>query len=134
MVLQFLFMAIDRTVYVGQEWVLARWTSATENPVVMLGLEFPPQSDGFAAQTEYVKVYAGLLLAMVVAVLVRSEWAVTGGARAGKRVFETMLSSVLLAPMSYYESQPTGRLLNRFTYDTEVNDVVLTQVSRIACI
>ncbi|CAJ1954764.1 unnamed protein product [Cylindrotheca closterium] len=127
LVLQVIFMAIDRTVYVATEWVLARWTSATVNPVVMLGWEFPPQSDGFSAQTEYVKVYAILLVTMVVAVTVRSEWAVTGGARAGKHVFESMLSSVLMAPMSYYESQPTGRLLNRFTYDTEVNDVVLTQ-------
>jgi len=127
MVLQVLFMAIDRTVYVATEWLLARWTSATENPVVMLGLEFPAQSDGFSAQTEYVQVYVILLCVMIVAVLVRSEWAVTGGARAGRHVFESMLSSVLLAPISYFESQPTGRLLNRFTYDTEVNDVVLTQ-------
>ena len=52
---------------------------------------------------------------------------VTGGFRASRRVFETMLQSILHAPMSYFETTPIGRLLNRFTYDMEVIDVVLTQ-------
>lgn len=39
-----------------------------------------------------------------------------------------MLSSVLRAPVSYFETVPMGRVLNRFTYDTDVNDVTLTQV------
>jgi ABC-type multidrug transport system fused ATPase/permease subunit len=30
--------------------------------------------------------------------------------------------------MSYFETVPMGRILNRFTYDTDVNDVTLTQV------
>jgi ABC-type multidrug transport system fused ATPase/permease subunit len=38
-----------------------------------------------------------------------------------------MLSRVLFAPISYFESTPMGRTLNRFTYDTEVVDVTLTQ-------
>jgi len=46
---------------------------------------------------------------------------------AAKRVFFSMLGSVLLAPMSYFETTPMGRILNRFTYDIEVIDIVLTQ-------
>jgi ABC-type multidrug transport system fused ATPase/permease subunit len=38
-----------------------------------------------------------------------------------------MLASVLRAPLSYFESQPQGRILSRFTYDMEVVDVILTQ-------
>ena len=38
-----------------------------------------------------------------------------------------MLERVLHAPMSYFETTPMGRILNRFTYDTEVIDVTLTQ-------
>ena len=36
----------------------------------------------------------------------RSEWAVTGGCRATRNVFYSMLSSVLRAPMSYFETTP----------------------------
>lgn len=51
----------------------------------------------------------------------------TGGERTARTVFNAMLSRVLLAPMSYFESTPMGRVLNRFTYDTEVIDIMLTQ-------
>jgi ABC-type bacteriocin/lantibiotic exporter with double-glycine peptidase domain len=38
---------------------------------------------------------------------------------------ERLLSRVVRLPMSFFDSQPTGRLLNRFTKDTEAVDVAL---------
>ncbi len=38
-----------------------------------------------------------------------------------------MLASTLKAPLSYFESTPTGRLLNRYTYDMEIADLSLTE-------
>lgn len=128
MSLQILFMGIDRLVYVAVEWFLAKWTAAADGPVDILGIEFPPQTDGISAQAEYLRVYATLIVVSFVATALRSEWAVTGGGRATRNVFATMLSSVLRAPMSYFETVPMGRILNRFTYDTDINDVTLTQV------
>ena len=128
MSLQLLFMTIDRCAYVAVEVFLARWTSAAEEPITIFGIEFPAQTDGFEAQARYVKVYLGIILVSVLATFVRSEWAVTGGGRATRNVFYSMLSSVLHAPMSYFETVPMGRILNRFTYDTDINDVNLTQV------
>jgi len=52
---------------------------------------------------------------------------VSGGARAAKGLFSSMTTNVLLAPMSYFETTPLGRILNRFTYDVEVLDVTLTE-------
>ncbi len=128
MSLQLLFMAIDRLVYVGVEWFLAKWTSAADGPITILGLDFPAQTDGISAQAEYLKVYAILIAVSFIATAIRSEWAVTGGGRATRNVFATMLSSVLKAPMSYFETVPMGRILNRFTFDTDINDITLTQV------
>jgi ABC-type multidrug transport system fused ATPase/permease subunit len=52
---------------------------------------------------------------------------VTGGARAAKQVFSSMLSRTLGCPISYFEQTPLGRVLNRYTFDMEVVDVTLTQ-------
>jgi ABC-type multidrug transport system fused ATPase/permease subunit len=79
-------------------------------------------------QAQYLTVYSSIILVSVIATAFRSEFAVTGGTRATKNVFYSMLKSVLRAPMSYFETVPMGRILNRFTYDTDINDVTLTQV------
>merc|ERR1712166_1307170 len=87
-----------------------------------------PQIDGLSAQYQYLKVYAIIVAISLFSTALRSEFTVTGGVRATKNVFNGMLGSVLRAPMSYFETVPMGRILNRFTYDTDVNDVTLTQV------
>jgi ABC-type multidrug transport system fused ATPase/permease subunit len=121
-------MAIDRFAYVAVEWFLALWANGAYEPVNVLGFEFPPQSDGYSAQSLYLKVYFTINFVSIFSTAIRSEFAVTGGVRATKNVFNSMLASVLRAPMSYFETVPMGRILNRFTYDTDVNDVTLTQM------
>jgi ABC-type multidrug transport system fused ATPase/permease subunit len=127
-VTQLLLMTIDRFVYIMVEWFLTRWTSAAYEPINIFGIELPAQTDGISAQAQYLKVYVSLILVSVFFTFLRSEWAVTGGSRATRNVFYSMLSCVLRAPLSYFETVPMGRILNRFTYDTDVNDVTLTQV------
>ena len=125
--LQVFLMTIDRFAYVAVEFFLARWTSAVDGPITILGVSFPAQTDGYSAQAHYVKVYLAILFVSIFATFLRSEWAVTGGGRAARVVFDRMLASVLRAPMSYFETVPMGRILNRFTYDVDVIDVTLTQ-------
>merc|ERR1712226_919147 len=93
-----------------------------------MGIQFPAQTDGTSAQGQYLRVYLSLILVSFFATAIRSEWAVTGGGRATRNVFQSMLTSVLKAPISYFETVPMGRILNRFTYDTDINDITLTQV------
>jgi ABC-type multidrug transport system fused ATPase/permease subunit len=127
---QLLFMAVDRLAYVAIDFFLAIWTSGAEKSVTIAGIEFPPQTDG---QGRYLIAYWTLILVSALATFLRSEWGVVGGGRATRYVFNNMLASVLRAPMSYFERIPMGRILNRFTYDTDVNDVNLTQVRRCIC-
>jgi hypothetical protein len=141
----------------------ARWTEGAYDPVNVLGREFPAQTDGISAQYQYLKVYATIvLLGIVFTVLrlvylcaycrhvltgkyhlshdksfvsdIRSEWAVTGGARCSKNVFLRMVNHVMKAPLSYFETTPLGRILNRFTYDMEVIDHTLTESMSILMI
>jgi len=120
-------LGIDRTAYVATEWWLARWTQAAEEPIDVFGTEFPAQTDGIQAQYQYLKVYATILLVSFVAASQRSLWAVRGGAKSASSLFYAMVKRVLMAPTSFFETTPLGRVLNRFTFDVEVLDHTLVE-------
>jgi len=118
-------MAIDRGMYVATEWWLAIWTQGAYEPVYQFGREYAAQSSGLDAQYDYIKTYLIILLISCVSTILRTNWIIQGGARGASRLFAVMLNKVLYAPMSYFDTTPIGRLMNRFTYDTETLDVTL---------
>lgn len=44
-------------------------------------------------------------------------WFSIGGYRAAKAAFVAIATGVVKSPMSFFETTPTGRILNRLTYD-----------------
>ncbi len=76
----------------------------------------------------YLKVYLALSLFVMAANVLRDVVAVWGSYRASKSMHERLLSHVLALPMAFFDSQPMGRLLNRFTKDTEATDEELLQL------
>jgi ABC-type multidrug transport system fused ATPase/permease subunit len=131
---QIFLLFLDRFFYVATEFWLAFWTSAAYAPGEFFGREFPAQTDGRTAQAQYIGFYILILCLSLLGTFSRSQWAVTGGARCAKSVFYSMLVKVLGAPMSYFESTPMGRIINRFTYDTEVVDVTLSEAMSVLMI
>jgi len=128
------FMTIDRFTYVAVEYWIARWTEGAYDTIYVFGVEFAPQSDGFSAQGKYVFVFALLVVASVIATICRSEWVVTGGSRAARRVFLSMLTRVLRCPMSYFGTenlvesfvgQLSGRVLNHFSSGIQCNSLFI---------
>ncbi|CAB9498980.1 Oligomycin resistance ATP-dependent permease YOR1 [Seminavis robusta] len=124
--LQFLFLVMDRSLYVSSEWWIATWTDASDESTEAFGREFPPQTDGRSAQIQYIVVYFIILALSITATTIRSHWGVQGGARCAESLFKIMICSVLGSPVSYFETTPLGRILNRFTYDIEVLDIELS--------
>lgn len=59
-----------------------------------------------------------------------------GGVRAAGSLHEKLLYGVLRAPMQFFESTPTGRILNRFGKDTEAIDqhIPNTLMEALACL
>jgi len=125
---QITLMALDRGSYVAIDFWLAAWTSSAGQAISVFGIDFPNQ---YETQMPYVLVYTCLVVFMVGFLIMRSLWAVSGGVRASTRVFSTMTNRVLHAPMSYFDTTPMGRILNRFTYDVEQVDITLAQYMSI---
>ncbi|MEY2986493.1 MAG: binding cassette subfamily er 2, partial [Pseudomonadota bacterium] len=69
-----------------------------------------------------VGVFAALTLITVIAERTRSVLLFDGGVKAGTRFFSDLLSGVMSAPMRFFDTSPLGRVLNRFTSDTNAVD------------
>ncbi|KAG2688835.1 hypothetical protein I3843_09G112700 [Carya illinoinensis] len=65
----------------------------------------------------YILIYALLSFGQVAVTLGNSFWLIISSLRAAKRLHDSMLNSVLRAPMIFFHTNPTGRIINRFAKD-----------------
>lgn len=65
----------------------------------------------------YNMIYASLSLAQVFVTLINSYWLIISSLYAARRLHDQMLSSILRAPMVFFNTNPLGRIINRFAKD-----------------
>ncbi|XP_010460830.1 PREDICTED: ABC transporter C family member 11 isoform X1 [Camelina sativa] len=65
----------------------------------------------------YIVVYALLGFGQVAVTFTNSFWLLISSLHAAKRLHDAMLNSILRAPMLFFETNPTGRVINRFSKD-----------------
>jgi ABC-type multidrug transport system fused ATPase/permease subunit len=82
------------------------------------------------SQTKFLAVYALINLASAVANFFRMVFLVIIGLRASRVLFHDLLVVVLRAPMSFYDTTPVGRIVNRFSKDVYTVDEQLVSTLR----
>ncbi|CAA0823750.1 ABC transporter C family member 2 [Striga hermonthica] len=65
----------------------------------------------------YILIYAILSFGQVLVTLTNSFWLITSSLNASKRLHDSMLHSILRAPMAFFHTNPIGRVINRFAKD-----------------
>ncbi|XP_010522096.1 PREDICTED: ABC transporter C family member 12-like isoform X2 [Tarenaya hassleriana] len=65
----------------------------------------------------YIVIYALLGFGQVTVTFINSFCLITSSLRAAKRLHDAMLNSILRAPMLFFHTNPTGRVINRFSKD-----------------
>ncbi|XP_015167600.1 ABC transporter C family member 12-like isoform X5 [Solanum tuberosum] len=65
----------------------------------------------------YILVYAILSFSQVFVTLANSFWLIISSLNAAKKIHDTMLHSILRAPMVFFHTNPSGRIINRFAKD-----------------
>jgi len=103
----------ERGLQVGQNYWLALWSEHTRESEA-IGED--PQ------QLKYMSVYFGLGLLSMVFSFLGAIWVLMGSVNASRKLLMNLVRKVVRLPMSFFDTQPSGRLINRFTRDTESMD------------
>ncbi|KAL8214640.1 hypothetical protein R6Q57_004089 [Mikania cordata] len=65
----------------------------------------------------FILIYAVLSLGQVLVTFANSFWLISSSLNAAKRLHDMMLHSVLRAPTTFFQTNPIGRMINRFAND-----------------
>jgi len=68
----------------------------------------------------YLQVYAAINGLAILAQYLKSLFVYVSGVGASAELFDAMLQKILRAPMHFFDTTPTGRIINRFSKDIYV--------------
>lgn len=70
-------------------------------------------------------IYAGISVVETIVLFTRDVLFYTRCAMAAKLIHESLLFSVMRSPMSFFDTTPLGRIINRFSADIDVLDMMI---------
>jgi len=116
----FFSQALNRGLEVGSSFWLAYWATQTTFAIT----EGNPFSS--ATTMQYIGIYGAFGLASVGMLAVRGFLLAQHRLSASQKLHDNLSDSILRAPVSFFDVTPTGRVLNRFAYDTDRVDLELS--------
>jgi ABC-type multidrug transport system fused ATPase/permease subunit len=137
-IMQMVLLLIERLTFLSTDYMLTTWTSAAHSPpTTVFGrwMQGPPANSsatfrGLTPAAYYACAYILCCAANSVFAVARTLWFAAAGGRAAHRMFNAAVAAVVRSPLIFFETTPTGRILNRLTADVEVLDTTLC----IACL
>ncbi|CAK9098692.1 unnamed protein product [Durusdinium trenchii] len=108
-------------------WIVY-WTSEKKETALMYSWM---KAIGIAPPTDtrtMLWVYGGLIACFFISNFAGHGMEIVGGIRAAKKIFAGALDGALYKPFQWWDSNPTGRVLNRFSADVEVMDKAVTNI------
>eukprot|EP00755_Sulcionema_specki_P005645 Sspe_Gene.4962::Locus_1627_Transcript_1_3_Confidence_0.500_Length_4779::g.4962::m.4962 len=112
----FIFLANQACIQACDLW-LTWWTDDTDGNSTPVG--------GGLSSNQHLYVYIGLIGLTGAINLVRGFTAYSRFQAASRVFHENLTANVMRAPMSFFDTTPLGRLINRFSKDIDQIDVVL---------
>uniref|UniRef100_A0A663MJT2 Multidrug resistance-associated protein 4 n=1 Tax=Athene cunicularia TaxID=194338 RepID=A0A663MJT2_ATHCN len=111
------FNILAQVAYVLQDWWLSYWANHQEK------LNVTTNGNNGANETEhldlnfYLGIYAGLTVATILFGIIRSLLVFQVLVNSGQTLHNKMFQSILKAPVLFFDRNPIGRILNRFSKD-----------------
>ncbi|XP_028632028.1 canalicular multispecific organic anion transporter 1 [Grammomys surdaster] len=115
------FYVLYNVAFIGSNLWLSAWTSDSENPNVT----------NYSSQRDMrIGVFGALGVAQGIFMLISSLWSIYACRGASRTLHEQLLTNMLRAPMRFFDTTPTGRIVNRFAGDISTVDDMLPQTMR----
>ncbi|RHY26384.1 hypothetical protein DYB32_007668, partial [Aphanomyces invadans] len=110
-------LAIWQSLSIAGDLWLSHWSAA-----VQLSPSAAADATDLKGASYYLSIYAGLALGSVLMTMVRTLSIFSSGVAASRRLFDNMTSALLRAPMRFFDTNPIGRILNRYSNDMNTVD------------
>uniref|UniRef100_A0A1I8JEZ1 ABC-type glutathione-S-conjugate transporter n=1 Tax=Macrostomum lignano TaxID=282301 RepID=A0A1I8JEZ1_9PLAT len=123
----FLFFLLYQAASVYSNIWLTFWTS---DPYLNNKSSLSNSSEYVNKRNMYLGGYGGIGVAQSVFVLLFAIVAAMAFVISSRQLHSKMLSNILKAPMSFFDTTPVGRIVNRFSRDIETIDSLLPQMFR----
>ncbi|KAL5009766.1 hypothetical protein ScPMuIL_012071 [Solemya velum] len=114
-----IFLVFEACQMAGNLW-LAKWTSDPNLTNKSISLN---NSELYVEMNEYyVGVYGAIGIGLVVSIVVYTILIMLNMVKAAGILHAAMLFNVLRSPMTFFDTTPTGRIVNRFSHDVDTVD------------
>jgi len=94
------------------------WQSSLMAGDYWLAYETSEERASYFDPSLFIRIYAILAAVSVVLIVVRSYFTTLFGLRTAQIFFSEILHSILHAPMSFFDTTPSGRILSRVSFQT----------------
>ncbi|XP_078669852.1 ATP-binding cassette sub-family C member 4-like [Branchiostoma floridae x Branchiostoma belcheri] len=134
-----LLIILPQVPYVLCDWWLSYWAETVQfsnnaiiyNTTSNTSSTYNTTTNSISAisvpTTSFLPIYVGLVGALSVLSVVRALLFFNVTVTSAEHLHNSMLMSILQAPMSFFDSNPVGRILNRFSKDIGIMDELLPQ-------
>lgn len=125
------FWSGEQAVRVLTSWYLSKWTAAESTASYVrqaeaAGVPLPPGVSASYNRMVYVGGYLGFALGYVLLTAMRSLMNLISSLRASRVIHFKALTTLIRAPVTFFDMTPVGRILNRFSKDTDDVDFLLS--------
>nr|ADH16744.1 ABC transporter family C protein ABCC2 [Heliothis subflexa] len=126
----FLALLITQGAATTSDYWLSFWTNQVDSYEQSLPDGVDPDPDmnaqiGLLTTAQYLYVYGGVILAVIIMTLIRITGFVAMTMRASQNLHNTIYEKLIVTVMRFFDTNPSGRVLNRFSKDMGAMDELL---------